>query len=55
MNYQWCQSRANYLGSLGCALGNEEVFEGDDHGARNCPDRQDTGERDVPGSGTGEA
>lgn len=49
MNYQWCKSCANYLGSLGCALGNEEVFEGDDYAARNCSDRQDTGERNVSG------
>lgn len=46
MNYKWCHGCASYLGSLGCALENEEVFEGDDYAARNWPDRQDTGEED---------
>jgi len=41
MNYQWCEGCANYLGALGCALGNEEIFEGDDYAMQHCPDRQE--------------
>lgn len=28
MNYKWCHGCANYRGTLGCALDNEEFFEG---------------------------
>ena len=42
MNYKWCHGCINYLGALGCALGNEEFFEGDDYAARHCSDRQES-------------
>lgn len=55
MNYKWCRGCVNYLGSLGCALENEEVFEGGDYTALNYPYRQDTSEENVSSSSAEEA
>lgn len=54
MDYRWCRNCINYLGSLGCALGNEEVFEGDNYALKHCSDRQECVEEN-PRSYDGEA
>lgn len=41
MNYRWCKGCANYLDMLGCVLGNEDVFDGDDYAVQHCQDRQE--------------
>lgn len=54
MDYQRCRTCVNYLGSLGCALGNEEVFEGDNYALEHCSDYQACNEEN-PRSHDGEA
>lgn len=49
MNYRWCKHCSNYLSALGCALRNEEFFEGDDYAAQHCSDRQECDEEDPVG------
>lgn len=44
MNYERCHTCVNFLG---CALGNEEVFEGDNYALEHCSDHQKADEEDI--------
>lgn len=46
MDNSKCRTCANYLGTLGCALGNEEFFEDDSYALEHCQDYQECDEED---------